>query len=102
MPAELERLIRHHYRRVHAKCVAAARTRKGLDPNDLFQDVLLRFVARAPGWFERPPGQNSPWLEENPLAVASEREALVLRQGLPVHRALYERNRQPLPAADSP
>ena len=54
------------------------------------------------GWFERPPGQNSPWLEENPLAVASEREALVLRQGLPVHRALYERNRQPLPAADSP
>ena len=53
-------------------------------------------LIEASGYFRRRPEDGRPWRLDNPLAVATERERLVLQQGLPVYRVLYERNRQPL------
>lgn len=100
---------RHNKRRVlqpdllHGIATALAPGRRLFLQSDVkgVIDPMVELVERS-GWFKHPPGLNSPWLEESPLTVTSEREALVARQGLPVHRVLYERNRQPLPAADSP
>ena len=55
-------------------------------------------LIEASGYFQRPPQDGRPWRHDNPLAVATERERLVLQQGLPVYRVLYERNCQPLGA----
>ena len=49
------------------------------------------------GCFVRPAEDARPWRCTNPLPVPTERESLVLGQGLPVYRVLYRRNLAPLP-----
>jgi tRNA (guanine-N7-)-methyltransferase len=58
--------------------------------------VLAAMVGpvEACGGFERL--EPCPATGENPLPVATERETLVLSRGLPVYRATYHRNAQPL------
>jgi len=55
-------------------------------------------VVEASGCFARPEADARPWRQDNPLPVATERESLVLRQGLPVYRVLYRRNEAPVPS----
>jgi tRNA (guanine-N7-)-methyltransferase len=61
--------------------------------------VITPMVAliEASGCFSRPTGDSRPWRLDNPLPVPTERERLVLAQGLPVLRVLYRRNGAPLP-----
>jgi hypothetical protein len=47
-------------------------------------------------------GYNDFWLETNPLAVPTERERLVLAQGLPVYRVRYQRHHGPVAAVTDP
>jgi tRNA (guanine-N7-)-methyltransferase len=66
--------------------------------------VIKPMVAQveASGCFERPGSDPFPWLETNPLAVPTERERLVLAQGLPVYRVRYHRHHGPVPAVVDP
>jgi len=66
--------------------------------------VIKPMVAQveASGCFERPCSDPLPWLETNPLAVPTERERLVLAQGLPVYRVRYHRHHGPVPAVVDP
>ena len=66
------------------------------DVLEVIEPMVL--LIEASGYFQRPPQDGRPWRHDNPLAVATERERLVLQQGLPVYRVLYERNCQPLGA----
>jgi hypothetical protein len=56
----------------------------------------------ASGCFERPSSDPFPWLETNPLAVPTERERLVLAQGLPVYRVRYCRHHGAVPVVVDP
>jgi tRNA (guanine-N7-)-methyltransferase len=58
-------------------------------------------VVEASGCFARPKADARPWRLDNPLPVATERESLVMRQGLPVYRVLYVRNEAPVPTPQS-
>ena len=55
-------------------------------------------LVEASGCFSRPATDARPWRRDNPLPVPTERERLVLSQGLPVYRVLFVRNEHPLPA----
>jgi tRNA (guanine-N7-)-methyltransferase len=59
-------------------------------------------LCEASGWFERPEEDARPWRGDNPMPVATERERLVLAQGLPVYRVLYRRSRTPCRHPESP
>ena len=54
-------------------------------------------LCEASGCFTRPAADRRPWRADNPLPVPTERERLVLAQGLPVYRVLYQRNGQTMP-----
>ena len=56
-------------------------------------------LVEASGCFQRPAGDPRPWRTDNPLAVATEREQLVLDQGSPVFRVLFVRNQAAPPSA---
>ncbi|MCP9775859.1 tRNA (guanosine(46)-N7)-methyltransferase TrmB [Cyanobium sp. WAJ14-Wanaka] len=98
---------RHHKRRVLQPelllAIAAA-----LDPGrELFiqSDVLAVIepmveLIEASGCFTRPSTDELPWRHNNPLACPTERETLVLQEGLPVYRVLYQRNQQAPPRAN--
>ncbi|MCP9808926.1 tRNA (guanosine(46)-N7)-methyltransferase TrmB [Cyanobium sp. HWJ4-Hawea] len=98
---------RHHKRRVLQPelllAIAAA-----LDPGrELFiqSDVLAVIepmveLIEASGCFARPSTDELPWRHNNPLACPTERETLVLQEGLPVYRVLYQRNQQAPPGAN--
>jgi len=66
--------------------------------------VIKPMVAQveASGCFDRPCSDPFPWLETNPLAVPTERERLVLAQGLPVYRVRYHRHHGPVAALADP
>ena len=112
-PGQLERVSiqfpdpwfkkKHHKRRVLQPALLLAIAGALAEQQELFiqSDVLeviepMVLLIEASGYFRRPPEDGRPWRLDNPLAVATERERLVLQQGLPVYRVLYERNRQPL------
>jgi len=114
-PGQLERVSiqfpdpwfkkRHHKRRVLQPALLIAIAGALAEQQELFiqSDVLdviepMVLLIEASGYFRRPPQDGRPWRLDNPLAVATERERLVLEQGLPVYRVLYRRNRQPLGA----
>jgi tRNA (guanine-N7-)-methyltransferase len=54
-------------------------------------------LCESSGCFTRPASDRRPWRADNPLPVPTERERLVLAQGLPVYRVLYHRNRETVP-----
>lgn len=98
---------RHHKRRVLQppllRAIAAALPEGG----SLFlqSDVVaviepMVALCEACGCFGRPPGDGQPWRSASPLPIATERERLVLAQGLPVYRVLYHRNDAPRPSAE--
>ena len=96
---------KHHKRRVLQPALLLAIAGALAEQQELFiqSDVLeviepMVLLIEASGYFRRPPQDGRPWRLDNPLAVATERERLVLQQGLSVYRVLYERNRQPLGA----
>ena len=96
---------KHHKRRVLQPALLLAIAGPLAEQQELFiqSDVLeviepMVLLIEASGYFQRPPQDGRPWRHDNPLAVATERELLVLQQGLPVYRVLYERNCQPLGA----
>ena len=100
--------LRHHKRRVLQppllRAIAAA-----LPPGaELFlqsdvEAVIAPMVAlcETSGCFERPAEDSRPWRASNPLPVPTERERLVLAQGLPVFRVLYQRNQAALPSLET-
>ena len=100
--------VRHHKRRVLQppllRAIAAA-----LQPGaELFlqsdvEAVIAPMVAlsEASGCFERPAEDSRPWRASNPLPVPTERERLVLTQGLPVFRVLYRRNHTAVPSLET-
>lgn len=95
---------KHHKRRVLQPALLLALARALAPGRELFlqSDVLAVIepmveLVEASGCFQRPPEDERPWRGANPLRVATEREAHVLRQGLPVYRVLFQRNRQPPP-----
>jgi tRNA (guanine-N7-)-methyltransferase len=96
---------KHHKRRVLQPALLRALAAALAPGRELFlqSDVLAVIepmvqLVEASGCFERPAGDPRPWLGANPLPVATEREAHVLQQGLPVYRVLFQRNPQPPPA----
>jgi tRNA (guanine-N7-)-methyltransferase len=112
-PGQLERVSiqfpdpwfkkKHHKRRVLQPALLLAIAGALAEQQELFiqSDVLeviepMVLLIEASGYFQRPPQDRRPWRLDNPLAVATERERLVLQQGLPVYRVLYARNNQPL------
>ncbi len=100
--------LKHHKRRVLQPALLCSLAAALAPGRELFlqSDVLAviePMVAQveASGCFERPDADARPWRLDNPLPVASERESLVLRQGLPVYRVLYRRNEEPVPCPTS-
>ncbi len=99
---------RHHKRRVLQPslllAIAGALTEGGAF--FLQSDVLaviepMVALSEAAGCFARADGDARPWLTSNPLPVPTERETLVLSQGLPVYRVLYRRTgATPLPPGE--
>ena len=92
---------KHHKRRVLQPALLLALAGALAPGKELFiqSDVLaviepMVAVIEASGCFQRPTGDPHPWRPTNPLAVPTERETLVLSQGLPVYRVLYQRNHQ--------
>lgn len=106
--------IRHHKRRVLQPPLLRALAAALAPGRELFlqSDVLgliepMVELVEASGCFQRPAGDARPWRGSNPLPIPTERERLVLDQGLPVYRVLYQRNDAPPPplapdAADNP
>jgi len=106
--------IRHHKRRVLQPPLLRALAAALAPGRELFlqSDVLgliepMVELVEASGCFQRPLGDARPWRGSNPLPIPTERERLVLDQGLPVYRVLYQRNDAPPPplapdAADNP
>ncbi len=100
---------RHHKRRVlqpallHSLALALPPQGTLLMQSDVLA-VIEPMVAQveASGCFERPCSDPVPWLAANPLAVPTERERLVLAQGLPVYRVRYHRHHGPVPALAEP
>ncbi|MCP9819359.1 tRNA (guanosine(46)-N7)-methyltransferase TrmB [Synechococcus sp. Cruz-9H2] len=92
---------RHHKRRVLQPDLLQALAASLPEGGELFLQsdvtaVIEPMVAltEASGWFLRPPEDGRPWRGDNPLPVATERERIVLSQGLPVYRVLYRRGHQ--------
>ncbi|MEY3757895.1 MAG: tRNA ((7)-)-methyltransferase [Cyanobacteriota bacterium] len=113
-PGQLERVSiqfpdpwfkkKHHKRRVLQPALLLALAGALAPARELFiqSDVLaviepMVAVIEASGCFQRPAGDPHPWRPTNPLPVPTERETLVLSQGLPVYRVLYQRNHQSRP-----
>lgn len=100
---------RHHKRRVLQPALLRSLA-LALPPGGtlLMQSDVLEVIepmvaqVEASGCFERPSSDPVPWLETNPLAVATERERLVLAQGLPVYRVRYRRHHGAVPALVDP
>ena len=97
--------LKHHKRRVLQPALLCSLATALAPGRELFvqSDVLAviePMVAQieASGCFARPETDTRPWRQDNPLPVATERESLVLRQGLPVYRVLYQRNEAPVPS----
>ena len=60
-----------------------------IEPMQALIETSGQFAAQAPS---NPPANGERWYGANPLPLPTERETLVLRQGLPVYRLLYRRN----------
>lgn len=95
---------KHHKRRVLQPCLLHALAAALVPGRQLFlqsdvPELIEPMVAlvEASGCFDRPPGDARPWRTDNPLAVPTEREQLVLSQRLPVYRVLYARNHSAVP-----
>jgi len=95
---------KHHKRRVLQPALLLSLAAALAEGCELFvqsdvEAVIMPMVAliEASGCFSRPAGDSRPWRAANPLPVPTERERLVLDQGLPVLRVLYRRNGAPLP-----
>jgi tRNA (guanine-N7-)-methyltransferase len=95
---------RHHKRRVlqppllralAAALSPGARLFLQSDVLELIQPMVE--LVEGSGCFTRPAADPRPWRPTNPLPVPTEREGHVLSQGLPVYRALFQRNGAPLP-----
>jgi tRNA (guanine-N7-)-methyltransferase len=108
---------KHHKRRVlqpallHAIAAALAPGRELFIQSDVLAVIEpMVDLIEASACFTRPPQDRRPWRDHNPLPVPTERERLVLEQGLPVYRVLYQRALTPAPgleervalAADNP
>ena len=97
--------LKHHKRRVLQPALLCSLAAALAPGRELFlqSDVLaviepMVAVVEASGCFARPKADARPWRQDNPLPVATERESLVLRQGLPIYRVLYLRNEAPVPS----
>ena len=95
---------RHHKRRVlqppllralAAALSPGARLFLQSDVLELIQPMVE--LVEESGCFTRPAADPRPWRPTNPLPVPTEREGHVLSQGLPVYRALFQRNGAPPP-----
>jgi tRNA (guanine-N7-)-methyltransferase len=89
---------RHHKRRVLQRDLLEALAAALAAGGELFlqSDVTaviepMVALSEASGWFLRPAEDGRPWRTDNPLPVPTEREQIVLAQGLPVYRVLYRR-----------
>ena len=60
-----------------------------IEPMQALIETSGQFAAQAPS---NPQSIDERWYGANPLPLPTERETLVLRQGLPVYRLLYRRN----------
>jgi len=96
---------KHHKRRVLQPELLLALAAAQPSGGALFvqSDVLaviepMVAVIEASGCYGRAATDERPWRRANPLPVPTEREQLVLRQGLPVYRALFTRTHQHPPA----
>jgi tRNA (guanine-N7-)-methyltransferase len=97
--------LKHHKRRVLQPALLCSLAAALAPGHELFvqSDVLaviepMVALIETSGCFGRPASDSRPWRAANPLPVATERETLVLRQGLPVYRVLYRRNEAPVPS----
>lgn len=54
-PDEIQELLRHHQQRLWRVAVYQARTRPGLDPEELSQQAAEEFLRRQEAWFAQPP-----------------------------------------------
>ena len=95
---------KHHTRRVLQPSLLLALAAALVPGRQLFlqSDVPaviepMAYLVEASGCFARPPADARPWRQDNPLPVPTERERLVLSQGLAVYRVLFVRNEQPPP-----
>jgi tRNA (guanine-N7-)-methyltransferase len=95
---------KHHKRRVLQPSLLLALAAALVPGRQLFlqSDVPaviepMANLVEASGCFARPPADARPWRQDNPLPVPTERERLVLSQGLAVYRVLFVRNEQPPP-----
>jgi tRNA (guanine-N7-)-methyltransferase len=95
---------KHHKRRVLQPSLLLALAAALAPGRELFlqSDVAAVIepmvqLVEASGCFGRPAADARPWRRDNPLPVATERERLVLGQGLPVYRVLFVRNEQRQP-----
>jgi len=100
--------LKHHKRRVLQPALLCSLAGALAPGRELFlqSDVLaviepMVAVVEASGCFARPEADARPWRQANPLPVATERERLVMGQGLPVYRVLYLRNEAPVPSPQS-
>ncbi|MCX5946072.1 MAG: tRNA (guanosine(46)-N7)-methyltransferase TrmB [Cyanobacteria bacterium] len=96
--------LKHHKRRVLQPALLCSLAAALAPGRQLFlqSDVLaviepMVALVEASGCFARPEADARPWRLDSPLPVATERESLVMRQGLPVYRVLYGRNEAPVP-----
>ncbi len=66
-------------------------------------DVIepMIYLIEKSSCFNRCAGLNGFWLDQSPFAIPTERETYALINNLPVHRALYVRNDNPVPKIES-
>ena len=90
---------KHIKRRVFNKSLLSSIARNMSQGGELFiqSDVfkLIEYMSKVIDdsfYFERKIVKGLKWLEENPYEVSTDRELFVLKQNLPIYRAMYIRN----------
>ena len=92
----IEQLLLPHLSWLERNCQRRAATRPGLEADDLFHEVVARFIERAPRWFAQPP------------KVSLEAQARTLLKNLLLHqttdweREAARRPRETAEEADAP
>ncbi len=95
---------RHHKRRVLQPSLLLAMS-EALQPNfklfiqsDIFAVIEhMNLLIELSDCFNRFQTSKGLWLDENPFCIPTEREDYVISKDLPIYRALYTRNNQPVP-----
>ncbi len=100
---------RHHKRRIlDPSLLASIANTLGVGmqlyiQSDVFEVInSMRQLVDISECFDSSKGLSSPWLEESPMMLPTEREAYALEKGIPIYRLLYIRNENKFPYISAP